>query len=166
MASDSVIDRLDAIEAKLGNLGVSDLPLAALQRKLENDWQPDGGTLLQTGSVADNALKIPDQIEVGTAGAPAFQNSWVNFSTATYKAAGYYKHAGRVYLNGIIKSGTLTTAAFTLPVGYRPITDEIFAVWSNGAFGGLVVDINGLVRPNTGSNVSFSLDGVSFRAAT
>ncbi len=44
---DDLAARLDALEEY--RLKVADLPLAALQRKLEADWQPDAGLLLGQG---------------------------------------------------------------------------------------------------------------------
>jgi hypothetical protein len=95
---------------------------------------------------------------VGRPGAPAFQNSWVNFDSG-YAQAGYWKDpTGVVYLKGRIKSGTLNTTAFNLPPGFRPPGgSEQFAVVSNGALGVLEVQSDGDVIPVSGSNVSFSL---------
>lgn len=40
---EEMAERLEALETK--QLGVPDLPMAALQRKLESDWQPDAAVL-------------------------------------------------------------------------------------------------------------------------
>lgn len=56
----------------------------------------------------------------------SLQNSWVSFGTDAFGDWGtpsYRKDpAGRVYLRGRIKNGTVTsgTITFTLPTGYRP----------------------------------------------
>lgn len=96
-----------------------------------------------------------------------FANSWVNFDAD--RPAGYYRDRGRVYLTGIIKSGTLTATAFTLPTGYRPLvggTAQLtFAVDSNVAHGSVFVFADGRVVPQAGSNAYVSLDGISFRHA-
>lgn len=100
---------------------------------------------------------------VGVTQNAQFANSWVNFS-GTAEPAHYYKDPfGRVFVGGSIKSGTLGLAAFTLPAGYRPQEQLIFAVVSNGAFGLVVINTDGTVVPTTGSNVSFSLSGINFR---
>jgi hypothetical protein len=44
-----LLDRIDALEAK--TLSVGDLPLKALQSKLEQDWQPSASLLLGSKSV-------------------------------------------------------------------------------------------------------------------
>jgi hypothetical protein len=102
--------------------------------------------------------------EVGAAGQPAFQGTWVNYGGAAETAAFYKDASGIVRLKGTIKSGALTTPAFTLPAGYRPAGEIIFAVVSNLAFGELVITTAGLVTPYVGNNQSFGLN-VSFRTA-
>lgn len=59
---------------------------------------------------------------VGAGGEPPFQNLWVNFdaSATTYQRLRFRKAAGRVYVEGTIKSGANGTVIFTLPAGYRP----------------------------------------------
>lgn len=102
--------------------------------------------------------------EVGATGQPAFQNSWVNFGTP-YETAAFYKDSnGIVHLKGLIKSGTVNTIAFTLPVGYRPLKALLFPNGSNGSIGISVIDSTGGVNPAIGSNVYFGLDGITFKA--
>jgi hypothetical protein len=92
----------------------------------------------------------------------AFLNSWVNFDAD--RPARYYKDRGRVFLSGLVKSGTIGGTIFTLPVGYRPasVNGLLFPVVSNGGFGFAAVFSSGVVQANTGSNVYFSLDSISF----
>lgn len=100
---------------------------------------------------------------VGATGEIAFQNGWVNFG-GTNATCSYYKDAfGRVWLKGTAKSGTINTAIFTLPSGYRPAEEEIFAVVSNGVFGGVVVRPDGTVTCFSGSNIYVTLSGISYR---
>lgn len=97
--------------------------------------------------------------------APALLNSWVNFG-APFNPAGYYKdQLGIVHLRGLVKNGVIGSAIFTLPAGYRPTNQEIFAVTSNSAFGRLDVTTAGDVVLGTGSNLFVSLDSITFRAA-
>lgn len=97
--------------------------------------------------------------------APTLGNSWVNFGLQ-YNPAGYYKDPlGIVHLRGMIKSGVLDTGAFTLPAGYRPANTDLFSVISNNAVGWLEVTNAGVVNPRFGSNVWFSMDSITFRAA-
>ena len=97
--------------------------------------------------------------------APTLTNSWVNFG-APYNPAGYFKDPfGIVHLRGTIKSGTMSAAAFTLPVGYRPPNRERFSNVSNALFGAFEAREDGTVVPIVGSNGDFCIDGATFRAA-
>jgi hypothetical protein len=49
-------DRIAELEARITSLQLGDLPLAALQRKLENDWQPDANVLLQPNSITGDQI--------------------------------------------------------------------------------------------------------------
>ena len=109
----------------------------------------------------------PDFITTESWGAPTLLNSWVNFA-GSRQVAGYYKDKyGVVHLRGVIKSGTTVnpTALFQLPAGYRPTARERFATVANGAFGSLFIDSDGNVYYESGSNVEYSLCGVTFRTA-
>lgn len=92
---------------------------------------------------------------------PTFKNSWEKFTSGTI--VGYTKDAqGFVRLRGLVKSGTIGTEIFTLPVGYRPPTETWFVVMSNLSWGLLYISSAGDVVAHTGSNGSFSLDGICF----
>lgn len=93
----------------------------------------------------------------------SFLNGWVNFDAN--RKARYYRANGRVYLEGIIKSGTMNQPAFNLPPGYRITTGDnaTFPVNSNGAFGVVVVNPNGNVAPSSGTNAAVDLSNISFR---
>lgn len=98
---------------------------------------------------------------------PTLVNSWVDFDATTYNAAGYWLDSvGVVHLRGLIKSGVVGSAAFVLPTGYRPSRFEYHAAASNSLFGLVSISAaSGNVTPAAGSNVWFSLDGITFRAA-
>lgn len=61
---------------------------------------------------------------VGDTGVP-FQNSWVNYDTI-WAAAAYRKIGNAVYLRGLVRSGSVPSVIFTLPVGFRPLKNEAF----------------------------------------
>lgn len=65
---------------------------------------------------------------VGGVGEPAFQNSWSNFA-AGFQVARFRLCGGgtQVEVQGMVKTGTLGTAVFTLPAGYRPALQIRFA---------------------------------------
>jgi hypothetical protein len=121
-------------------------------------------------SAWETALATQDAwIYVGAGGAPAFANSWVNYAAAGYPNASYYKDAlGNVHLRGMIKSGTMQQAAFTLPAGYRPETNLSLPgtsyIGGADAAGGFVLESGGALKPWVGTNTYFSFH-VTFRAA-
>lgn len=104
--------------------------------------------------------------EIGKPGSPAFTNLWVNFGAGWQVAAFNRDPFGWVSLRGLIKTGTVGSAAFTLPPGYRPPLSETFVVNSNSAMGRVDVQADGQVIPQTPSNNAFvSLSGIRFRTS-
>ena len=96
-------------------------------------------------------------------------NSWVNFG-GTVSDASYVKYAhGLVELKGVVKDGTAVagTVIATLPVGFRPAEDRLFAIDTNATTvnGKVVIRSDGDIEFNGGGNTYFSLDGIVFRAA-
>lgn len=97
--------------------------------------------------------------------APTFTNSWVNYDSAIFNPAGYMKDTlGFVHLRGLVKSGTAGTAIFTLPAGYRPYRQELFASLQNNAIGRIDVTTAGVVTHSLGGNPFVQLDGLTFKA--
>lgn len=105
----------------------------------------------------------PSWRKVGGTGQPPFANSWVAYA-AGEQVPGFWRDPfGWVYLRGTLKSGTLNTTAFTLPPGFRPLLNESFPAVANSAFAYCSVNASGAVTPVNGSNVWFSLAGISFK---
>jgi hypothetical protein len=100
---------------------------------------------------------------VGNTGEIAFSGAWVNFGGSNEPARYWKDYTGIVRIGGIVKSGVIGTTIFTLPGGYRPQYAMIYPVASNGALGIVTVNPDGTVVANSGSNVYFSLSGISFR---
>jgi microcystin-dependent protein len=130
-----------------------------------------GADITLAGNVVTTA---PEALRyVGAAGQPAFQNGWLNYDnnaavpgSGNQRSAGFYKFGGRVHLTGVIKNGTLNVAAFTLPVGYRPLaSNNDFAVVAGGLFGSARIESTGAVVPESGSVAYVFLDGMSARVA-
>lgn len=99
-----------------------------------------------------------------------FLHSWVNndngltVPTAGQRNAGFYKHEGRVYLSGVVRTGTVGQSVFTLPVGYRlQYSDAYYPVVSFGTIGFVIVDFTGQVVVGGGSNTYVFLEGIDFR---
>jgi hypothetical protein len=85
-----------------------------------------------------------------------FTNSWTHF---TGRTARYRKTSeGFVYLDGALASGTVGSAAFTLPAGFRPASTLVFTVYTFGTIGRVDVSSAGVVTPTTpSSNILVSL---------
>lgn len=95
---------------------------------------------------------------------PTMQNGWTNYDT-NYSLPRYYKDAsGHVQLKGMIKNGTMTTAAFTLPAGFRPLERLLMPSVSNNAIGRVDILPTGQVQPQAGINAWITLDGIRFKA--
>lgn len=93
-----------------------------------------------------------------------FLNSWAAYGLG-YEVPGYRRNPdGMVVLSGSMKSGTVDSPAFALPVGFRPASALQFPAASL-PYGLVGVLSNGSVVPVTPCNNSFvSLDGVQFLA--
>ncbi len=115
-----------------------------------------GNDLLVLGCVGTDLLHI-----VGGAGEVAFENGWQNYSGAGITPEGwtpaqFWKDGfGVVHLAGVVNRGasalTLSTTIFTLPVGYRPAQDDVFAIDTSGAHGHLRVHANGALQLGAGT---------------
>lgn len=94
--------------------------------------------------------------------AVAFTNSWVNYGAPFFDAEYAQDGLGYVHLRGVIKNGTLNTAAFTLPPQLRPLRTIDVATISNNALGNITINSDGQVIPATNSNAFYFLDGIKF----
>lgn len=89
---------------------------------------------------------------------PTFNNSWTNFGSPWEPLRCYKDKWNVVHVSGMISAGTnaFGTTMFTLPVGYRPVTQRIytgagFISGTNDSFGSLVINTNGTVQIRVGS---------------
>jgi len=81
----------------------------------------------------------------------SFSNSWVDYGSS-YNACEFRKVGDFVYLRGLMKDGTVTAGAFTLPVNYRPPAHLIFSSVTNTGLGRLDVFSTGAVVLQSGGN--------------
>jgi len=118
------------------------------------------GTTLADKFVQGNGVK-------GLVLITTFIGGWSNFGSGL-ASAGYYMINGRTYLSGVIKGGTTTLGQpiFTLPVGFRPATSQIF-VCPEGIVGTntVIVDSVGSLIYATGTGAQLHLEGISFAIA-
>ena len=92
---------------------------------------------------------------------PTLLNSWEAFDAS--RTAQYRKETtGVVRLKGMVKSGTIGQAIFTLPVGYRPSVSTNISTTSLNLFGAINIGIDGLVTPAVGNNAWVSLSSITF----
>ncbi len=86
------------------------------------DIQGNFDALAKQFPISRKDIKVETPHVVGGSGEPAFQNSWVNYDTSTFRGARFWKDAmGLVHLEGLVKNGAAAPSTiFTLPAGYRP----------------------------------------------
>ena len=133
-----------------------------------------GMPTLRLSSFLEELVRVGDSREIGATNEPAFENSWINFDSATTETAGFYiDNFDRVYLKGSVKAGASGTAIFTLPVNYRPPL-KTFVSGDGVSTGGGSGDTNLRIEINTdgtvvpifsggGTSTRTSIDGISFR---
>lgn len=95
---------------------------------------------------------------------PTMQNGWVAYG-AGYSSPQYRKVGDIVYVRGSIKSGTLGSAAFTLPLGFRPLLAEVQACRGVSGLVAIALSATGTVTPATqhgATNAAVALDGIQF----
>lgn len=135
---------------------------------------PASNTFL--AKVVSNATAITGIVDlrnltplVGTTPAwitPTLAGAWTNYG-APFGTPGYMKDAlGFVHLKGLVKSGAVGSTIFTLPAGYRPAEQLIFAGLGDGAVVRVDVLANGVVQYGLGAATSTytSLQNIYFKA--
>lgn len=114
-----------------------------------------------------NGESVTQQLDLNAAGfdgwtnVSTYANGWTAFGGG-FPGARYWRDGdGRVHLGGVIKPGTLSATAFSLPAGYRPISGT--RIFLSATFGTGRTDIltSGVVMPVSATALLF-LDGISF----
>lgn len=121
---------------------------------------------IEQGIADAHDFAVPEAFRVvGDAGQPAFENSWAHYDTD--RKLRFYRHAGRCFMEGIIRSGVVGSTIVTLPVGYRPLIASqsiAFPIVAAGVFGVVYVTPTGTVALGSGaSNVWVDLSAIAFR---
>lgn len=91
---------------------------------------------------------------------PTLQGGWVNVGGFWPPARYRRLRSGQIEIQGVIMNGTLGSAAFILPDGYRPDFVLAFAQIAGGfaASGALHIGFNGSVAPTWGDATWFALN--------
>jgi hypothetical protein len=137
--------------------------------RISDTGQLEFGTDTLIRRVGANTLALGNDNELRSSG-EAWTNAtlagtWVNVGSP-WANVSYRKDAqGYVHLRGVASSGTIGTTLFTLPAGFRPAAQMRWPVNSNSAFGTVTINTSGVVTASTGSNASFFVDGITFKAA-
>ena len=109
-----------------------------------------------------------DGKETGVWVAPSLTNSWVNYGSG-YQVARYKREGGRVYCEGLIKSGNTSASWFVFPAGFRPAATLIFLGHASGGIADIRVTAAGSFYCAGyfagGTNADLSLSMVQFDAA-
>jgi hypothetical protein len=95
---------------------------------------------------------------------PSYAANWSDFGSP-YEGVSYSRFGNVVYLQGLCKKSIAIVAGetiFTLPTGYRPTAQVVFAIESNSAFGRVDVTVAGAVIVQIGGAPHVSLSGISF----
>lgn len=121
--------------------------IGILQRRI-------AGIESQLKTLRNQNLALPDWIAIGSLGAPAYQNGWVDNAIVSpsgnvYPGARFWKDSsGMVHVSGMVKSGANGATIFTLPVGFRPSTPLFLgSIYSGGTLGVYINDVTGEVVP-------------------
>lgn len=143
-----------------------------LKTKLENQSGSNTGDETKSTIISKlGCTPVSNLLEarhyVGTTSEPAFQNNWVNYDGTNYTKCAFWKdNFGVVYIEGTIKSGTLNSSVFILPVGYRPsvIVQAIAFAWdgTSRVLGQVNIGTDGTVQAYSTANIWYVIKA-SFR---
>lgn len=131
---------LQDVYVKLANAAIMSqgvdgtIPAALVNRPSQLGIQRFGLATVNNGECLDCLIDVGGGFKVEGTNQAVLLGTWVQaFSTGNgYGVVGYYKDlTGHGHLTGAPNGGVSGTAAFTLPVGYRPTTNKMFTVTSN-----------------------------------
>ena len=93
-------------------------------------------------------------------------NSWVNFGGGVYADAQYRRLNGITYLQGVIKDGSTSraTSVGEIPVGFRPLKQQMFPVASTADNSNIEATTDGNLLLVTTATSYISLSGLSWVA--
>jgi hypothetical protein len=92
---------------------------------------------------------------------PTLLNGWQNYG-GVFARARYRKIGNAVYIEGLVKAGTVGVPIARLDVGYRPSNTLIFSQVSNTGFARVDIANDGYIYLTSGGTGYLSLSGISF----
>jgi hypothetical protein len=98
---------------------------------------------------------------VGGAGEPPFTNGWGVPTQGVFTGISFQFRkdiAGNVHMRGALGTGTASTSAFTLPVGYRPTHNQVVLIGGHAGGSGPVSQWN--ILPD-GTVSAFVINGTT-----
>jgi hypothetical protein len=124
-------------------------------------------------TVADNlgwqVITLNYTVPDNTWTAVSFLNSWTNFGGGNYSVSFLLDTSGFVHFRGTAAGGVIGANIFVLPSGLAPAFNINVPVVANAAFGYCVIFGTGGATPGgvqaaLGSNIWYSLEGISYQA--
>jgi hypothetical protein len=123
--------------------------------------------IVQGGQTRRSTAASVADLRKGSWQAPSLNAPWSNYGDP-FTAAAYRRDANRIQLRGLVKGGTGSSVVLTLPAGFRPGGQLLFAAVSDSTAPTRIdVKPNGdvlLSTPQSGVMGWLSLDGVTFVA--
>jgi hypothetical protein len=109
----------------------------------------------------ENKTYYKEWIEIGTSGAPNFQNSWINYGNGYTRGAFMKDNNGFIHLRGAVKpNGTMNSVIFNLPDGYRPSAKIVYMrmiqdiTRDEYSFGKIIISSDGKVTMESDENIN------------
>ena len=110
----------------MANLKLSQLPAASA---LTGD---EIVPVVQGGQTRRSTVAAIADVRKGAWVAPTLNAPWTSYGDV-FATAAIRKDGSRVQFRGVVKGGAGGTVLFTVPAGYRPPTQQIFATLSDAA---------------------------------
>lgn len=121
----------------------------------------DGVFRLRSAGATRNVTTAPDAFPDTGWLSPTYANGWVDFGSP---GSAYRRIAGLVVVRGLVKSGTLNSTIFTLPVGFRPGAFLIFPSSSGQTFSETRLLTDGTLSQSGGSTNGYHAINITFVA--
>jgi hypothetical protein len=104
---------------------------------LVDNYVPPNAICIAMRNGDEGGVRWADGIQTQPWTYPTLSNGWTNYGSG-YASARYKRENGVVYVEGLVKTGTVGAGGlWTMPVGYRPDSTILFTNASSGGLAGL-----------------------------